>query len=148
MWHKGVRWYHVYRWKHPVRPYRYSDVTWHLKSETAPKFFFSTASSGKHQRKHQSSTLLSLCERNPLRSVDSLHKGRVRHKVYPSHDVNLASIHPPLILDVHSSGQYTNYEMNITSGPIFCLLPGVSSGCAQPITGQVTSVTWPVIGWA
>ena len=34
------------------------------------------------------------------------------------------------------------------TGPVFCLLIGVSSGCAQPITGQVTSVTWPVIGWA
>ena len=34
------------------------------------------------------------------------------------------------------------------SGPVFCLLLGVSSGCAWPITGQVTSVTWPVIGWA
>ena len=32
-------------------------------------------------------------------------------------------------------------------GPVSVLL-GVSSGCAQPITGQVTSVTWPVIGWA
>ena len=30
----------------------------------------------------------------------------------------------------------------------FCLLLGVSSGCAWPITGQVTSVAWPVIGWA
>ena len=34
------------------------------------------------------------------------------------------------------------------SGPVFCLSLGVSSGCAQPITGQVTSVTWPVIGSA
>ena len=35
------------------------------------------------------------------------------------------------------------------SGPgVFCLLFGVSQGCARPITGQVTSVTWPVIGWA
>ena len=33
-------------------------------------------------------------------------------------------------------------------GPDFCLLLGVSSGCARPITGQVTTVTWPVIGWA
>ena len=33
-------------------------------------------------------------------------------------------------------------------GPVFCLMLGVSSGCAWPITGQVTSVTWPVIGWA
>ena len=30
----------------------------------------------------------------------------------------------------------------------FCLLLGVCSGGARPITGQVTSVTWPVIGWA
>ena len=30
----------------------------------------------------------------------------------------------------------------------FCLLLGVSSGCVWPIAGQVTSVAWPVIGWA
>ena len=35
-----------------------------------------------------------------------------------------------------------------TPEPVFRLLLGVSSGCAWPITGQVTSVTWPVIGWA
>ena len=35
-----------------------------------------------------------------------------------------------------------------TSGPVFCLLLGVSSDYAQPITGQVTEVTCPVIGWA
>ena len=34
------------------------------------------------------------------------------------------------------------------SGPIFCLLLGVSSDYAQPITGQVTEVTCPVIGRA
>ena len=34
------------------------------------------------------------------------------------------------------------------SGPVFCLLLGVSSDCAQPITGQVTEVTCPVIGRA
>ena len=33
-------------------------------------------------------------------------------------------------------------------GTVFCLLLRVSSGCARPITGQVTLVTWPVIGWA
>ena len=33
------------------------------------------------------------------------------------------------------------------TGPVFCLLLGVSSDCALPVTGQVTSVTWPVIGW-
>ena len=34
------------------------------------------------------------------------------------------------------------------SGPVFCLLLGVSSDYAQPITGQVTEVTCPVIGRA
>ena len=33
-------------------------------------------------------------------------------------------------------------------GPVFCLLLGVSSDYAQPITGQVTEVTCPVIGRA
>ena len=33
-------------------------------------------------------------------------------------------------------------------GPVFCLLFRVNSGYAQPITGQVTEVTCPVIGWA
>ena len=32
--------------------------------------------------------------------------------------------------------------------PIFCLLLRISPICAQPITWQVTSVAWPVIGWA
>ena len=33
-------------------------------------------------------------------------------------------------------------------GPVFCLLLRVSSGYVQPITGQVTEVTCPVIGRA
>ena len=44
--------------------------------------------------------------------------------------------------------QWVNSLAPGRSGPIFCLLLGVSTGCAQPITGQVTSVTWPVIGRA
>ena len=36
----------------------------------------------------------------------------------------------------------------VTQGPVFCHLIGVSSGYAQPITGQVTEVTCPVIGRA
>ena len=49
------------------------------------------------------------------------------------------------------------YSMNIknllsliaeTKGPVFCLLLGISSDYAQPITGQVTEVTCPVIGRA
>ena len=37
---------------------------------------------------------------------------------------------------------------NIGPGTIFCLLLGVSSDYAKPITGQVTEVTCPVIGRA
>ena len=33
-------------------------------------------------------------------------------------------------------------------GPVFCLLLEESSDYAQPITGQVTEVTCPVISWA
>ena len=33
-------------------------------------------------------------------------------------------------------------------GPVFCILLRVSSDYAQPITGQVTKVTCPVIGRA
>ena len=36
----------------------------------------------------------------------------------------------------------------VRSGPVFCLLLGVSSDYAQPITGHVTEVTCPVIGQA
>ena len=36
----------------------------------------------------------------------------------------------------------------IWSGPVFCLLLRVSADYAQPITGQVTEVTCPVIGRA
>ena len=43
----------------------------------------------------------------------------------------------------------TSAKGPVTSGPVFCLLLGASSSCARPITGQITSVTWPpVIGWA
>ena len=36
----------------------------------------------------------------------------------------------------------------VNTGPVFCLLLGVCSDYAQPITGQVTEVTCPVIGQA
>ena len=39
-------------------------------------------------------------------------------------------------------------EEQVWPGPVFCLLLGVSSDYAQPITGQVTEVTCPVIGRA
>ena len=41
----------------------------------------------------------------------------------------------------------SEYAKGDTLGPVFCLLLGVSSDYAQPITGQVTEVTCPVIGW-
>ena len=34
--------------------------------------------------------------------------------------------------------QNTNKNFRYTTGPVFCLLLGIYSGCAQPITGQVT----------
>ena len=43
---------------------------------------------------------------------------------------------------------YTSLTTNPSPGPVFCLLLGVSSDYAQPITGQVTEVTCPVIGQA
>ena len=62
------------------------------------------------------------------------------------------------VYDVHDAsitGSYPVYDhMTIKSdseerpGPGFCLLLGVSSDHPQPITGQVTEVTCPVIGWA
>ena len=43
-----------------------------------------------------------------------------------------------------SRSQWQPYQ----PGSIFCLLLRVSSDYAQPITGQVTEVIWPVIGQA
>ena len=45
--------------------------------------------------------------------------------------------------------QWSNHEgYGHRSGPVFCLLLWESSDYAQPITGQVTEVTCPVIGQA
>ena len=44
--------------------------------------------------------------------------------------------------------QNHNLSISSSSGPVFCLLLGVSSDYAQPITGKVSEVTCPVIGWA
>ena len=40
------------------------------------------------------------------------------------------------------------WDCSTSAGPVFWLLLWVSSGCAWPITRQVTSVAWPVVGWA
>ena len=47
---------------------------------------------------------------------------------------------------VYVQNQVTN--LGDCSGPVFCLLLGVSSDYAQQITGQVAEVTCPVIGRA
>ena len=39
-----------------------------------------------------------------------------------------------------------NVQLPYHQRPVFCLLLGVSSDYAQPITSQVTEVTCPVIG--
>ena len=39
-------------------------------------------------------------------------------------------------------------DASIRPKPVFYILLGVSSDYVQPITGQVTEVTCPVIGWA
>ena len=46
----------------------------------------------------------------------------------------------------HRAGYFSNLAYNWLS--TVCLLLRVSSDYAQPITGQVTEVTCPVIGWA
>ena len=48
----------------------------------------------------------------------------------------------------HISKKKKQKKKQLPPGPVFCLLLGVSSDYAQPITGQVTEVTCPVIGRA
>ena len=45
-----------------------------------------TAYVGHHQREHQSSALLALCEGNPT-VTSGFHKGLVTNKKFPCHDV-------------------------------------------------------------
>ena len=52
------------------------------------------------------------------------------------------------LISVWTASIESNNNYRLQTGAVFCLLCWVSSDCAQPITGQVTSVTWPVIGWA
>ena len=57
-------------------------------------------------------------------------------------------LHLILFPRVHLEMGHHWLSYSLTSGPIFCLLLGVRSDYAQPITVQVTEVTCPVIGWA
>ena len=63
-------------------------------------------------------------------------------------DISPHDLHPHLETPRTWELKMADSNVNMVWGYIFCLLLGVSSGCAGPITGQVTSVTWPVIGWA
>ena len=87
------------------------------------------------------------------------HQRLLWHSVLPVMMTKLASWQLLFSVDLHvfqllgrppvdGSRSHLWPSLSIDPGPVFCLLLGVSSGCARPITGQVTSVTWPVIGWA
>ena len=62
----------------------------------------------------------------------------------------LVQVNNTEIIDSFFMGTHWSLEVPLTKrpGPVFCLLLGVSSDYAPPITGQVTEVTCPVIGWA
>ena len=58
------------------------------------------------------------------------------------------------LIYIHSQQLYTNGYTTLNGsfpvprpGPVFCLFLGECPGCTRSITGQVTSVTWPLNGW-
>ena len=66
----------------------WSDITWAwccLKSLESWLFIQQLVQA--NNRKHQTSTLLALCERNPPIMMDSPHNGSVVWKAFPCHDV-------------------------------------------------------------
>ena len=74
-------------------------------------------------------------------------------RTYFYHWFNQNSIYitsePLTLLNLMKKKQYlTQSTASGWPGPVFCPLLGVSSDYAQPITGQVTEVTCPVIGQA
>ena len=60
----------------------------------------------------------------------------------------IGSLPPGPLIGWSFSGCLRRHRIDVLSGPVFCLMLGVSSVYAQPITGQVTEVTCPVIGRA
>ena len=105
---------------------------------TSPTIVYSIVYLDADQRKHQSSASLAFVWGIHRGPVNSPHKWPVTRKKLPFDDVIMCS---------QKAEQNASHQM-ASLGPTFCLFLGVSSGCARPITGQVTSVTWPVIGWA
>ena len=59
--------------------------------------------------------------------------------------INVCALHPNLEKKISLA---LTWKIVIRSGSVFCLLLRVSLDYAQPITGRVTEVTCPVIGWA
>ena len=89
--------------------------------------------------------------KNSLHDISrkDLHNGNSMQKMSKEMTINLALIWIRLRPVVHQIRlMYVRTNSNNGSGPVFCLLLGLSSDYAQPITGQVTSVTCPVIGRA
>ena len=71
------------------------------------------------------------------------------HKSFRTyHKVDLAPFHIETELSKRGYWNIAELKEIERPGPVFCLLLGVSSDYAQPITGQVTDVTCPVIGRA
>ena len=66
----------------------------------------------------------------------------------------MASFHEMYLVSPHVLWWHKHWSVFLLSchtikpGPVFCLLVGVSSDYTQPITGQVTEVTCPVISQA
>ena len=89
------------------------------------------------------STLLAFCEGNPRKTVNSSDKAS---------NMGLLCFFFVGLKELLNKHYFQWFQMASlqcpNSGSIFCLWLGVSSGYAQPITGQVTSVTCPVIGRA
>ena len=101
--------------------------------------------SGADQRKHQRSASLAFVRGiHRGRPVNSPHKGPVTRKTCPFDDaIMMAYVDVlTLALKVVSCNGAKAKKPELVS----CLLLGVSSVCARPITEQVTSETWLVIG--
>ena len=62
-----------------------SDVTWAVSKTTSDSTICLTVCSGHHKMTHQSSVILTYCEKKPWWALDSPHKGSVMRKAFPCH---------------------------------------------------------------
>ena len=142
----------------------YDDVIMSaMKSQiTSLTIVYSIVYLSADQRKHQSSASLAFVRWFHRRPLNFPQKGPVTRKNVPIwwryHDKRHFQKHLverkihyfciTLALSKCFTLNRRESTMARCTGPVFYLLPGVRSDCARPITRQVTSVTWPVIGWA